>query len=452
LNRQTEKASAIAEDSPHLRVSASPRRFSVHVAWTLLARVLMTVNSVAAGIIVARWLEAEGLGQLAVINVAVATILQLSSAGLPSANTYFIARDRRSLTTVAINSLAFALVVGSILALGLTGLAVWRPHWFGFISPQLIGIAAISIPFQLLTLLGLNIFLATGRIGLFNQLDMAGQSLVLVNALVALVMLGAGIWTLVTLNTAAAIVLSLVMVWLIRRYIMESEERTARRSDFALLKQMMKYGVKFHIATLSGLLIFRIDLLIVGHFHGLAQAGVYSVASQFAMMLVMLPGVIATLLFPRVTAEREERVELTCRATRHTTFVMFLVCLVSVPLSFILPLLYGEAFMDVTAQLLILLPGVLLIGIESVLVQYFSASGLPVAIPAFWVITLVVNISLTFALVPPYGARGAAIASSLSYALIFALVVFYFRAKTGRNLSSILLLRAQEWRSLFKVA
>ena len=53
----------------------------------------MTVNSVAAGVIVARLLGAEGLGELAVINVGVATVVQLGSAGLPSANTYFIAQD-----------------------------------------------------------------------------------------------------------------------------------------------------------------------------------------------------------------------------------------------------------------------------------------------------------------------------------------------------------------------
>jgi O-antigen/teichoic acid export membrane protein len=129
---------------------------------------------------------------------------------------------------------------------------------------------------------------------------------------------------------------------------------------------------------------------------------------------------------------------------------MLLICLVSVPLIYVLPLLYGAAFHDATAQVLILLPGVFLIGIESVLVQYFSATGLPATIPLFWLSTLAVNISLTFALVPQYGAGGAALASTISYALIFTLVTFYFRAKTGKDLSSILLLRVNELRALFK--
>jgi O-antigen/teichoic acid export membrane protein len=129
---------------------------------------------------------------------------------------------------------------------------------------------------------------------------------------------------------------------------------------------------------------------------------------------------------------------------------MLFICLAAAPLSFILPLLYGAAFADVTVQLLILLPGVYLIGLESVLVQHFNALGLPLAIPLFWLATLMINVALVFALVPAFGARGAALASTISYALIFALVALYFRARTRRRLSEALLLRGAELRELLK--
>ncbi|HEY0384369.1 MAG TPA: polysaccharide biosynthesis C-terminal domain-containing protein, partial [Pyrinomonadaceae bacterium] len=160
---------------------------------------------------------------------------------------------------------------------------------------------------------------------------------------------------------------------------------------------------------------------------------------------------IATLLFPRVTAEAETRGELTCRVSRHTTFVMLIVTLASAPASLLLPLLYGAAFGDVKVQLLILLPGVFLIGIESVLVQYFNAAGLPPAIPLFWLATLGLNLLLTFALVPKFGARGAAFASTVSYALIFALVALYFRARARRPLTDVFLLSKAELRELLMV-
>ena len=423
--------------SPHLPVS--PSRFSTQVAWTFATRLLMIFNSVGAGIIVARWLGAKGVGELAVINVAVATVVQLGSFGLPSSNTYFIAKDQERFRAAAINSLIFALVIGSILAIGLSALASFRPDWFGFISPELIRIASISIPFQLITLIGLNILLAVGKVKEFNLLDLAGQSFVLINAGLVLLVLNHGLGTLVTLNTVASVLVGFVVTLLL----VLSARNLARskwRTDVALLRRMIAYGLKFHVSILAGAIMLRADVLVVNHFRGPAEAGVYSVASQFGLLLMLLPGVIATLLFPRVTAEQDARGETTCQVTRYTTFIMFLCCLAAVPFSLLLPVLYGDAFSDATRLLLILLPGVYLMGLESVLVQHFNALGLPRAIPFYWVIVLVLNLILVFALVPRFGAQGAAIASTISYAAIFALVALHFHTSTGRSFSEVFVL------------
>ncbi len=427
------------------------RRFSTHVAWTFATRVFMIVNSVAAGIIVARWLGAKGVGELAVINVAVATIVQVGSLGLPSSNTYFIAQDQSRFRAAVVNSLLFAIVVGSILALGLSTLAAVRPGWFGFISPDLILIAAISIPFQVLTLIGLNILLAIGRIKAFNLLDLAGQSFVLINALLALIALHDGLKVLVALNTTAAILVSvLIAVMLVVSGPTLLQSRW--RADATLLSQMVFYGIKFHVSILAGAIIFRADLLVVNHFWGTAEAGVYSIASQFALMLMLLPSVIATILFPKVVAEQDATGETTCLITRYTAFIMLFCCLAAIPLSFLLPVIYGSAFSEATMLLLILLPGVYLVGLESVLVQHFNALGLPRAIPLYWLVTLAVNLLLVFSLVPRFGAVGAAVASAFSYALIFGLVALYFRATTGRSVSNTFMLRQGEVRQLFNLS
>jgi O-antigen/teichoic acid export membrane protein len=433
-----------------LRGPASPslRLFSTHVAWTFATRILMVGNSVIAGIIVARWLGAEGLGQLAVINVAVAMLVQLASLGLPSANTYFIAQDKHQLRAAATNSLVFALLIGTLLALVLTGLAKWQPEWFGFIPSKLIAIAAISLPFQLLTFIGLNIFLAAGRIAQFNLIDLAGQTFVLINAVIALIALQAGLWVLVSLNTISSVLLGVLMIVLVGLVAARVNHPLPWRTDFSLFRRMLRYGFKFHISILAGALIFRADLLVVNHFRGAAEAGVYSVASQVAMMLMLLPGVIGTLLFPRIASDPDSHGELTSRVTRHTALIMLIVCLATAPLSVVLPLLYGRAFAEASVQLIILLPGVFLIGVESVLAQHFGAIGLPRAIPIFWLVTLFVNLVLVLALVPPFGGRGAAAASTVSYSLIFGLIVLYFRRQSGTSISDVLFINGLELRQL----
>ena len=62
------------------------------------------------------------------------------------------------------------------------------------------------------------------------------------------------------------------------------------------------------------------------------------------------------------------------------------------------------------------------------------------SIPIYWIVTLTLNLVLVFALVPRYGAQGAAIASSISYAMIFALVALHFHTSTGRSFSEVFVL------------
>lgn len=462
---------AVEETASAINAAASTRRFSIHIIQTLLARLLMVVSSVGAGIIVARWLGAAGTGALAVINITVATVVQIGSAGLPSASIYFIARDRRLLPATSINAFIFALIAGSALSAALIGAASVRSTLFGDVPHTLVAVAALAVPFQLVTLFGLNIFLAVGRVDRFNLLDVAGQSFVLINAALVLIVLRSGLLTLVVFNTTASVAVSLVIAWLICRQIIAAKriERAKSssplehvsqwwRADGQLFRRTLRYAFKFHVSTLAGLLIFRADVLVVNYFRGATEAGVYGVASQMAMMLMLLPGVIATLLFPRAAsvaassaaADSSARSELTCAVARRAAFVMAFICLAAVPLSFAVPLLYGRSFATASTQLLLLLPGVYLISLESVLVQHFNATGLPRAIPLFWAATLIVNVTLTFALVPLYGGRGAALASTFSYAMIFALVACYFRAKTSTPLAAALLPRQADVREMLK--
>lgn len=427
---------------------ATSRRFSTNVAFTLATRLLMLASSLGTSVVVARWLGAAGLGTLAVLNVTVALAVQVGCAGLPSANTYFISQDRSKLGVIWTNAVLFGLLAGAILVTLVLVLAQRYSSAIGNVPPQLITIAAISIPFQLLTMLGTNVFLSTGRIERFNQVEAATQLILLFNAAVVLILMGLGLASLVIFNTATAAVLSLIVVLLIHASI-KGLEASKLKTDLRLFTRMMRYAIRFHISTVAALIIFRADLLLVNHFRGAKEAGAYAVASQMANLMVLLPAIIGTLLFPRVAASADPRGGMTTRVTRHTAFIMLVACITAVPFSFLLPFVYGAEFRDSTIQLLILLPGVYFFGIESVMVQHFSGTGLPPAIPMFWLIALVFNVTSNLLLIPSFGAIAAAITSTLSYTLIFVLVAFYFRSKTGNSLTGTLLLQRQEFQELF---
>ncbi len=422
--------------------------FASGVALTIVTRLLMLVGTVGASVIVARWLGPEGLGSLAVLNTTIVLALAIGSLGLTSANTYFIAKDRRTLAPVWANAIVFALFGGTLVAFAVLALARLAPSLFGGVPIDLIVIAVLAIPFQFLLSLGLNALLAMDRIRQLNFMDAMAPALALFNAIVVLLVLRLNLKVLVSFNTGATVVLSAGMLWTIRRLVVRQKESLPFRPNVDLFKAAITYGLKFFIPLVTAILIFRVDLLIVNHFRGAAETGVYAVASQVANLLTVLPGVIAMLLFPRVASYQDQRGEFAIQVTRHVSFVMLIMCVVVAAGSFLLPFIYGARFAGATIQLLILLPGVCLIGIESVLVQHFTGTGLPVAIPVFWLITFAVSIVLNLTLVPVFGARGAAVASTISYALIFLFVAVYFCLKTGRRPIEIFLLRGREVRNL----
>ncbi len=424
-----------------LRLSS---RFARHIGWTLAARLLLVANSVGVGVIVARWLGAEGLGQYAVLTVTVNNLVQIGGAGLTAANVFFVARERELLPTVSINALWFALCGGLGLAGGIVAAAWLRPAWFHNIPLGLLMLAAAALPFLLLTLLQLNLFLAVGEVARYNALDALGQSFGLLNAVTALILCGAGVWALVGLNTAASLLVSALITYLIYRWAQGHALAENWRPDARQFVRMMRYGIKINVMNAALVLLLRADVLLVNYFRGGAEAGVYAVAGQMSLMLLMLPNVVGTLLFPRVAETRDERGEFTARAVRHTVLLLAVLCLAAIPAAFLAPLVYGPAFADAPRQFLLLLPGAALLGLQMILSQHLVGVGVTWALPLAWSVTVILSVTLNLTFTPYYGAHGAAAISSVCYALIFAFTLFLFRRQTGQNLADTLIIRRHE--------
>lgn len=420
-----------------------------NVLWTFAARLLIVMFSVGSGLIVARWLGAAALGVYAVLGVTISNAVQIGGAGLTAANIYFASRNLSEIKPIAANAALFALIAGTLLAFSILGLALSEARVFRDIPFSLVVFTAITVPFHLLMLFGLNVFLILRHVKRFAFLEALAQGLILINAVIVLIAKGAGLGLLVALNSAVIGVVGLLVSILAYTQIEREVAGGQWRVDGRLFSQMMRYGMKFNGYMAAIMLVMRADMFIVNRARGPAEAGVYAVASQAGLLIMLLPNVIGTLLFPRVASLGQKSAEFTSVVARHTAFVMAIICLTAIPAAFMLPIVYGASFHDAVVQFWLLLPGVYLMGLEMVLVQHFVGTGLPMAILVSWFVTLGVNITLNLMIVPSLGARGAALVSSASYALAFILISLYFRASTRKSLSAILVLRRDEMRRLF---
>src|SRR5258705_10553831 len=204
------------------------------------------------------------------------------------------------------------MLAGSVIALSVILLARWKPSLFGHVPLELLILAAASIPFQLINLLGLNVSLGIELVTQFNVLDALSQLLLFFNALVAFTM-GVDLFVFVLFNTVTAVLVSLIVVAIIFRNVGKLSTEVLRL-DPQLFKRMIGYGLKFYISVVAGIIILRVDLLLVNKIRGASEAGIYAVAAQMSTLLILLPSVIATLLFPGVSAVQDLKGDLTIRA------------------------------------------------------------------------------------------------------------------------------------------
>jgi len=77
--------------------------------------------------------------------------------------TYLVAKDRKRLAGAASSALLFGVVAGIASTVAVVGLSFARPALFGHVPTTLLAIAAISLPFLLITLLGYHLLLALTR-------------------------------------------------------------------------------------------------------------------------------------------------------------------------------------------------------------------------------------------------------------------------------------------------
>jgi O-antigen/teichoic acid export membrane protein len=164
---------------------------------------------------------------------------------------------------------------------------------------------------------------------------------------------------------------------------------------------------------------------MVKYILGPEQAGYYSIAVSIGDLVLMIPVIIGTILFPKLSAlsSQQERWKLTRTATILTTLAMLILAAsASLLAKQIIPFLYGPAFLPAVSAFRWLLPGIFFLGIEVVLVQFFNSIGFPIHVVYIWGFSTLLNIGINLYAIEKYGIIGAAMVSSICYLIVFTLI------------------------------
>ncbi|MGD8686966.1 MAG: oligosaccharide flippase family protein [Syntrophobacterales bacterium] len=393
--------------------------FKKHVTSTFLTQVGKITLSVATAAIVAHHLGPEGKGMLALALLVPGILGLFLSGGINVANVYFTGSRRLDVPTLAANSVGFALVMtilgfGAVICLASAG---WLEAVVPGVPVWIVLLAMLAFPIILLNgffssiLQGLQLIFTVNLISFIQSILTLSLTLLLVIGW-KLGLLGA------LLASLASWGLSLI-VWCItlRRH---GGVLTPRWS-YDVLRSTLSFGLRGYIGNVLQFFNYRLDMFILNYFLGPASVGIYAVSVRLAELLWYLPNAVGFVIFPRAAASKPEEMNVfTPRVFRAT---LGLTALGALGLAFVgrpvINLVFSSAFVGAFIPMLVLLPGVVLLGGAKVLTNELAGRGYPHYNSLNAGLALILTVVLDLVLIPRYGVVGAALASSAAYTTIF---------------------------------
>ena len=398
------------------------------VIGTLAASGGLQLIVIVSGVLVARSLGPEDRGYLALLIVISTVCAIAGTLGLPAAMTYYIAREpsqaRRIASSLAWVGTAQLAAVFVVQAAALAALAHSEPQ-----RVQLAAAISLLLPPGILALsFGLAILQGQRRFTAYNTLRIAPSIAYVVGVVVIYVSNATSLVLFMALWAAVNLVGGLIALAFSVRGLPKQAEEDATPSRW----QMLRFGFKAFLGSLSPVDVVRLDQAVVGLFLAPVTLGFYVVAQALAN----LPRVVATSIgfvaYPQVAAERDRA---SARRAMWRFFFLGLglsalvVGILELMAGELITLFFGEDFTEATTITEILLLASLFMAGRRVLTDGINGIGHPgfgtIAEVTSWIL-LIPGLAI---LLPWLGAEGVALALAISWgASLVVLIVLALAA------------------------
>jgi stage V sporulation protein B len=391
---------------------------------TVLFQSLGYIFQFLAFLLFAKMLGAENQGVLTIFVTSGQIIALLLSFGLPGGLTYFIGKDRSLFLPVVVNccKLVFAILPLLVLVLYILPIDKFpRVYLIRDYTPFLIiSILFLSFSgiFQMAILSLKNYF--------YYNLFAFGSGFIIFSFCV-LIWFTPLIYNKLNLSIIAYPVTYGILFIYGGTLVFNEGMKRKNKGGVQSFWEQFKVGFRGFISSIAALLLFRLDLFLIGYFLSLKEVGIYSIALFSAEMVTKIPGWSATILTPMVASNEDGHVKRTVYLFYSAIFVALLLGLFFLfgilIFSNLISSLIGKDFTGVETCLLLLLPRVIMQSGVGVLAANLAGKGYPWYHPVGCTIPLIILVLLDIILIPNLGINGAALGNSLAY--ISAFILFW---------------------------
>ncbi|HEV3224917.1 MAG TPA: oligosaccharide flippase family protein [Puia sp.] len=409
-----------------------------HIFW----RGLYFFSILLLNIGIARFFAAEKSGQIFFIINNLALVLLIVSVCLESGSTYYIASGNLEASQMARFCLIWT-AAASLLAFTVWWSVLYFSHpafltHYGFLLASFLFILG-----ALLTTYFTALFYAKKKFGPPNKI------LFLVNTLLIILLVIGKNYPIVKSHFVQiyffCFFLQGLLIMLVF-FIKESVSVGFILPAWAILKKVFQYSLAALFANLIYFLVNRIDYWFVQYYCSAKDLGNYIQASKLGQMLVILPGILGSTLFPIFTSMKKSgnTIELTA-VIRVLFWINGLICILIICLGwYIIPLVFGASFNDMYLLFVLLVPGILCVTMNYPMTSWFSANKrIGINMQGSLLALAVICIGDLIAL-PHYGVKSASVVSSAGFFSYYCYTIYIYRKEYSVPWKDFLMIRMSD--------
>lgn len=413
-------------------------------------RIIVTALSFCISWISARFLGVEMKGEYSYIMTLGGFIWMTLDLGLQQSYPFLARKYPERLSNLygwTIFSTVLMTVV--LLALGLGLRSFWSQLLGYTFSPTLLLLFVLYVTLTMAFLQTQSFY-----IGLDRVLNHSLASLV--NSGICLMLLSLG-FLLVSGNARISYMLGATIIALaggLAYLVLNYGKPKLRELDFKFVRFSYSFGIRAFISALIISLLIRADIVIVKHFLGFREVGIYSIAAHIVDFLQIASNMAGGLLLAKLSDTNDVESKWLIMKKMLMAFGVFLVLgnlgfLVLGKL--LLSVFYGAGFVPSYGVYLWLIPASFGLSFGSLFNNYLNSKGFPIATIVIAALALALNIGLNILLIPAMGITGAALATSISYMFWFILIIGFEQRQSGGKLLKHIIPTGADWHELIDV-
>jgi len=397
----------------------------------LTGKSLFAVSVLIVGILTARWFSTEDRGLYTLFFTSAGLIFSFLHFGLSAGNIYFLNVKKIDMGVLIGNACTYILFVMTLVGL-LFSIFAYLEFKGSFLNVS---------PTMLWALLWLLVFInltETSFSGLLLGIkDYSFLKKSLIFQAVVILLSGILIVFNLTLQTALVIRVFGFFIFFLWFFILFLKQQKLYKISISLvtLKNQLVFGSKNWFQNCVAFLNARSYIYFLAFFHTSEAVAIFSIAWIFIEIVRFVPDAIGTTLLPELTNMEagSNKASATARCLRVVlAFVLAISCFMFLSLDFLVPFIFGEAYVSSISAITYLLLGAFFGTIYQVLTRYFTSEAAQRFAIYSSILGLCTCLVGSYFLVPRYSADGAAMAYAGS-SFVTGICSLYFFLKVSNE-------------------